>query len=168
MNTNKPSCMKKYILFLPIFLLFIAASCSEEASSNTDKSKEQVEEKPKKALEEREPEVKEYLDAVDTLVGEYLVFAEKLLDQYDKVQDGDVDVFEQVSLLGEMSNNAIEIQRLTGALTSMESKKEGIEAKLDAEDIIELGLRINEKMQKYTEIMERVSKIDMADMLTSF
>jgi hypothetical protein len=153
--------MKKYIVYLPIFLLFLVASCSEEASSNA--SKDQVDETPKKALEEREPEVKEYLDAVDELATEYLVLAEGLLDAYDKVQVGELDVFEKLALVAEMSSTALEIERLSGEIVSIEQQQEGIEAKLDADDIIELGMKVQAKMLRYKEVMQRVSKIDFSE-----
>lgn len=153
--------MKKHIVYLPIFLLFIATSCSEEASN--DVSKDQVEEKPEKALEEREPEVKEYLDAIDELATEYFVLAEGLLDSYDKMQEGELDAFEKLALVAQMSSTALEIEKLSRELVSIESLQEDVEAKLDADDIIELGMKVQEKMMRYIKVMERVSKIDFSE-----
>ena len=153
--------MRKYIVYLPIFLLFLAASCSEEASSDT--TKDQVDETPEKALEEREPEVKEYLDAVDELAAEYLVLAEGLLDAYDKMKEGELDAFEKLALVAEMSSTALEIERLSEEIVFIENQQEGIEAKLDADDITELGMKVQEKMVRYNEVMQRFSKIDFSE-----
>ena len=106
----KSTKMKKYIVYLPIFLLFIATSCSEESN---DDPKEQAKEESKKALEDREPQVKEYLDAVDALVGEYFTLAEGMLDSYDKMNEDDLDTFEKIALLADMSSAALEVERLT-------------------------------------------------------
>jgi hypothetical protein len=153
--------MKKYIVYLPIFLLFLATSCSEEASSEAPE--EQADDAPKKALEEREPEVKEYLDAVDELATEYFVLAEGLLDTYDKMQKGEMDAFEKLAMVAEMSTAALEIERLSGEIASIETQQEGIEAKLDADDIIELGMKVQEKMVRYNEVMKRVGEIDFSE-----
>ncbi|NRA13340.1 MAG: hypothetical protein HRT57_15445 [Crocinitomicaceae bacterium] len=153
--------MKKYIVYLPIFLLFIATSCSEESN---DDPKEQAKEESKKALEDREPQVKEYLDAVDALVGEYFTLAEGMLDSYDKMNEDDLDTFEKIALLADMSSAALEVERLTEELTSIQEEQEEVEAKLGADDIIELGLKISEKMQRYNEIMKRIGEIDFDEL----
>lgn len=150
--------MKKHIVYIPILLLFISTSCSEEASN--DISKDKFEAKSKQLLEDREPQVKEYLEAIDELVTEYFLLAEGLLDSYDKMQERKLDAFEKLSLVAQMSTTALEIERLTGEISSIENLQEGIEAKLDADDITELGIKVQEKMMLYNEVMERVSKID--------
>ena len=68
-----------------------------------------------------------------------------------------------MALVAEMSSTALEIERLSEEIVFIENQQEGIEAKLDADDIIELGMKVQEKMVRYNEVMQRFSKIDFSE-----
>jgi len=146
--------MKKYFAFLPMFVLLIAASCSETTP------KEEPKEEPKKPLIEREPEVREYLEVVDELVNEYLTLGEAFLDKMEEVESGEMDIMANLQALSEMGESALKISELTEELQGLEQTKTELEGKLDAEDVIEFGLMFTDKMQRFHDLAKRVEASD--------
>lgn len=147
--------MKKFLAVLPLFLLFVVTSCSE-AETPTEEPK--VEEK--KPLVEREPEVREYLDVVDELVGEYLTLGETFMDNMDKANAGDLSTIEKMQVLLGMSDTALKISELSAELELVDTSKSDLEKKLDADDVIEFGMILTEKMQRFNDLAKRIEEAD--------
>ena len=149
--------MKKYVSFLPIFLLFIAFGCSEPAPVKETKPVE-----TEKSLLEREPEVREYLEVVDEAVDKYLTVAEDFIDNYDKFEGGEMTTLEQLSMVAEMSDSYFEIMELNEELIKIEDKKSEVEGVLDGDDLTDFGVMVADKMVRYNELVARIDSTDFS------
>lgn len=152
--------MKKYISFLPIFLLIVAFGCSEP---ETTPEKEPKEVEVKKPLLEREPEVREYFVVVDDMVDKYLTVAETFLDTYDKMEEGEIATIDKITAIGDMTSSFVEIMAITDELSKLEAKRTEVESILDGEDVIEFGLMLSDKLVRYNEIVQRIDSTDFGN-----
>lgn len=137
--------MKKFLAVLPLFTLIVLTSCSE------------TEEKP---LFERNADVRDYLEQVHVFVEEYLELGVALLDLIEARESGEMDVMEKIEALAEMGETAKKISNLSSDLQELEELRSQIEKNLDADDVVEFALIIDEEMRPYYQLAEQVEKSD--------
>ena len=155
--------MVKKFAFLSVFLVLITLGCSDTDPKKDQDDTEQVEE-PKKPLLERDVEAKEYLELVGELTDQYLTLGEDFLGQYESFEKGDMDTFEKIGALGELTQDVLKIEELSAELSLLEQRKSTIEKKMDADDLIEFGLLFNEKMERFNALYERIQKTDFSSL----
>ncbi|MDX2361312.1 MAG: hypothetical protein QNK23_10930 [Crocinitomicaceae bacterium] len=138
--------MKKLILILPIFLLFIA--CSEDSTTDTAATEEVV------PLTEREPEVKSYLDSVTTTVKKYVALAEYFFEAEQKMESGELGTMETLGMIVKLGETAIEINELYTAFSDAEASKTNVIENLSADDLVEftqLYVEATKGLEEYAE-----------------
>jgi hypothetical protein len=152
----KTKIMKKYITILPLFLLFVAASCSDQAPA------EEVEEKEEpKALIEREPEVREYMEVANEVVEEYITVAETFLENAEKLNEGGMGTIDAISMVTELASASQKIQELNEEMEKLDERKAEIEEKLTAEDVTEFVMLYGETTKRAMELAQRVQQSDI-------